>query len=168
MYGLETVIGHTLTNSQQTARHLVSGFRPTYVRTVCINSGRVALSFWFSTSPLALPFPNSLPQCSAEHSGKGSLRRPGHWPPSSSERGSLMLPSSSCDHRLGRRSSSFVVRFVGIFEKVLCHVIPHYDRSAGGRPQSPVIAAGNHKLPLYRFSVNSKPVLFLRLFPLYR
>ncbi len=43
------------------------------------------------------------------------LRRPGHWPPSSSTVGSLMLPSSSrrhgghADQRLGRRSSSFAI-----------------------------------------------------------
>ena len=103
-------------------------------------------SMWFAkflilASPFGVPI-----KCKMARIPASPTRRPGHRPPSSSWRGSLMLPSSSCDHRLGRRSSSFVVHFVGIFEKVLCHVIPHYDRLAGGGgPQSPVIAADNHK-----------------------
>ncbi len=59
-----------LTNSKQTARLYPSGFRSIDGRAVRIHSGRMAFRPWFANRNRP-PFPNSLPQCSAKHSGNG-------------------------------------------------------------------------------------------------
>jgi len=165
------LLAFALTNSQQKARREAIGLRLRRGRAVCIHSGRVVINRWFSLHGWP-PFPNSLLQRHAWRSNNGPS--PATYGGPVTGRHLLLRSGASCSHLL-----LAVMAFMQIIAWVVDRLL-----SQSLNMRIPFHAAGSSwgllpcrllvwpllilVLPFYRFSVNSKPVLFFDIFPLYR
>lgn len=162
--GFRSPVGLTLTNSQQTARRVHFGLRCTQGTAVCTHSGRMALRPWFSMA-CRPPFPSSLLQRHAWRSNNGPSPATYGGPV---EAHHLLLDVGASCSRLLTISAWVVDRLLS--QSLNMRIPFHAAGSSWGLLPCrllvwPLLIL---VLPFYRFSVNSKPVLFFNIFPLYR
>lgn len=164
-------LAFALTNSQQTARRDTIGLRLDAGRTACIHSGKMAFRPWF-TRPARPPFPNSLLQRHAWRSNNGPSPATYGGPV---EAHHLLLDVGASCSRLLLAVMALMPISAWVVDRLLSQSlnmrIPfHAAGSSWGLSPCrllvwPLLIL---VLPFYRFSVNSKPVLFFDIFPLYR